>query len=245
MYYIFILFQLYFSTFGQAIAAMAPNEETAATLTTLLFTFVILFNGVLQPLSQLVGFWHFMYHLSPFTYLISGMMSNVAHNLKITCAPQELNIFSPPPDFDGTCQDYAGPFVQQAIGYIVNPEATSDCEYCRFSVGDDYLMTVNMSWSHRWRNAGFLWAYIVFNIAAVFFFFYLTRVATWKLSIPSFLRRQKKAKVAHEGEDRIKYGETARGAAIEPVPAEIGAGPAIGGLGESAVTGGDTSNRPL
>lgn len=63
LWYIFMLFQLFFSTFGQALAAFAPNEQTAATLVTLLFSFVILFNGVLQPVSQLVPFWHWMYHL--------------------------------------------------------------------------------------------------------------------------------------------------------------------------------------
>jgi len=33
-----------------------------------------------------------------------------------------------------------------------------------------------MSWDTRWRNSGFLWAYILFNMALVFGAFYLTRV---------------------------------------------------------------------
>jgi ABC-type multidrug transport system permease subunit len=52
-------------TFGQAMAALSPSTEVAATFTTLFASFVISFNGVLQPVSQLVGFWHWMYDLVP------------------------------------------------------------------------------------------------------------------------------------------------------------------------------------
>lgn len=45
-------------------AALSPSAEVAATFTTLFASFVITFNGVLQPVSQLVGFWHWMYDLS-------------------------------------------------------------------------------------------------------------------------------------------------------------------------------------
>lgn len=51
----YMTFQLWYASFGQACAAFVPNEQTAAIISTLLFTFVILFNGVLQPVGQLVG----------------------------------------------------------------------------------------------------------------------------------------------------------------------------------------------
>ncbi|MEI4867113.1 hypothetical protein, partial [Klebsiella pneumoniae] len=57
------------------------------------------------------------------------------------------------------------------------------CGICPYSSGDQYLQTLNMSFSHRWRDLGFMFAYIAFNIAAVFVGFYLYSVFDWsKLS---------------------------------------------------------------
>ncbi|KAH8586012.1 brefeldin A efflux transporter Bfr1 [Bisporella sp. PMI_857] len=169
-----MLFEIWWSTFGQAVAAMSPNGQTATTFTTLLGGLVITFNGVLQPLSQLVEFWHWMYYVSPFTWLISGLLSNAISGSVITCATKEINIFNPPSG--QTCIEYAGAFVKVS-GKILNPDASADCEYCRYSVADQYLESVNMAYSERWRNAGFMCAYIVFNTLMVFGGFYLTKVA--------------------------------------------------------------------
>jgi ATP-binding cassette subfamily G (WHITE) protein 2 (SNQ2) len=202
MYYVFVLFQVYFTTFGQAVAAMSPNQQTAAALTSLLFSFVILFNGVLQPLPVLVKFWHWMYHLSPFTYLISGYASNVLHDVPVRCATKELSIFSPPSG--STCQEYAGSYVTAAFGYLNNPNATENCEYCRFKVGDEFLLGVNMKWSERWRNSGLLWVYILFNIVLVFLFFYLTRVASFNMADLKAKMSSKKEPVTTPSDNQTK-----------------------------------------
>ncbi|KAI9772587.1 MAG: ATP-binding cassette transporter snq2 [Geoglossum umbratile] len=171
---IFMLFQMWWSTFGQSIAALAPNEQTAAVLTTLFAAFVIMFNGVLQPISALVGFWHWMYYLSPFTWLVSGLLSTTLHDVAITCAPKEISIFMPPQG--QTCGDYAGAFVKRMHGKILNPMATSNCEYCRFSTGDQYLSTLNMRWEDRWRDFGLLAVYILFNAMMAFVYYYLAKI---------------------------------------------------------------------
>jgi len=93
----------------------------------------------------------------------------------VTCDQSELNIFNPPTG--ETCQSFAGAFVE-VTGKLLNPDATSACEYCRYSVGDQYLQTLNMSFDDRWRNFGFMCVYIVFNAALCFAFFYLTKVAS-------------------------------------------------------------------
>ena len=49
-------FPAYYQTFSQAVAAMSPNVEIAALLFSFLFSFVITFNGVLQPYREL-GWW--------------------------------------------------------------------------------------------------------------------------------------------------------------------------------------------
>jgi ATP-binding cassette subfamily G (WHITE) protein 2 (PDR) len=55
---------IYTSTFASMTIAALPNAETAAGLVSLLTLMSILFNGVLQPPTQLPGFWLFMYRVS-------------------------------------------------------------------------------------------------------------------------------------------------------------------------------------
>lgn len=170
-------FEMWFSTFGQLCASFVPDEQTAAIVSTLLFTFVILFNGVLQPISQLVPFWHWLYHLTPFTYLIEGMTVNVIHGLPIVCTSIELNSFSAPPGT--TCTDYMAPFFAAGgFGYLQTGADTTNCGYCRYADGDQFLMSLGMSYSHRWRDFGLMWAYILFNAFLTCALFYIFRV--WK-----------------------------------------------------------------
>ncbi|KAF2463577.1 uncharacterized protein BDR25DRAFT_383392 [Lindgomyces ingoldianus] len=172
MWFVFLLYQLYHTTFSQAIATISPNAETAAMITILFYTFILAFSGVLQPLSQLVGFWHFAYYISPFTWLVSALMSTGTHGMPIECAPAEISIFQPP---EGkTCGAYAGSFSQAVGATIYNSDATSDCQFCSYAAADTYLVSLNMIYSDRWRNVGYLIAYTVFNVAvfAAGFYFY-------------------------------------------------------------------------
>ncbi|KAF8593780.1 hypothetical protein BDV93DRAFT_566150 [Ceratobasidium sp. AG-I] len=52
-----ICFPLYYTSFSQAVAAVAPDARIAGILFSFLFSFVITFNGVLQPHAQLIPFW--------------------------------------------------------------------------------------------------------------------------------------------------------------------------------------------
>lgn len=171
MYLIFILYQIYHTTLSQALASAAPNAETAAMLTVLCYTFLLAFSGVLQPLRQLVTFWHFAYYVSPFTWLVSAMMSVGVHGVPVQCADAETNIFQPP---EGqTCGDYAGGFVNASMAALYNPTADKNCQFCQYSVADGYLAALNMSYDDRWRNFGFLVAYTVFNVAMFSCVFYI------------------------------------------------------------------------
>jgi ABC-type multidrug transport system permease subunit len=110
--------------------------------------------------------------------LSSGLFSNVIHNTTVKCSSLEINVFQPP--VGQSCGKFAGPFLSFGIGALYNPNATSNCKYCRFSTGDQYLKTLDFNWSHRWRNFGFMWAYILFNVGMLCF-------VTW---IPRELRKR-------------------------------------------------------
>jgi hypothetical protein len=79
--------------------------------------------------AQTVVVWKYtMYYVSPATYLIGGTLSAVLADLPVVCAPAELVLYSPPGG--QTCGSYSADFLNTALGYLVNPNATSGCQYC-------------------------------------------------------------------------------------------------------------------
>ncbi|KAI0074337.1 hypothetical protein K474DRAFT_1648129 [Panus rudis PR-1116 ss-1] len=169
-----IMFPLYYTTIGQAIAAMSPNAEIAALLFGFFFSFVLTFDGVLQPFRQL-GWWQWMYRVSPYTYLIEALLGQAIGGYDITCSPVEYASINPP---NGqTCSSYLQQFISMAGGYIANPDATSGCQYCAYRTTDEFMFnTFNILPSHHWRDFGLFWVFIGFNVAAIFGFTYLFRI---------------------------------------------------------------------
>ncbi|TNY24740.1 putative SNQ2-ABC transporter [Rhodotorula diobovata] len=183
-YAMHMVFEIYYPTFAQAVASFSPNAMAASVLFSTLFSFVIIFNGVVQPYSQLPYFWRsWMYRLTPFTYLIEGLVSNALGGRKLSCTYPEFQIVVPPAGQQ--CLDYLSQY-NAIAGSYAEVQPNGDCGLCTYGSGDAFLRTLNMSFSHRWRDFGFLWAYVVFNIAAVFLGFYLYSIADWsKLSFKS------------------------------------------------------------
>jgi ATP-binding cassette subfamily G (WHITE) protein 2 (SNQ2) len=61
-------------------------------------------------------------------------------------------------------------YISRAGGYLTNPDATSACNFCGVRTTDDLLAaSYNVFYSHRWRNVGFMMAYIVFNVGFLSF----------------------------------------------------------------------------
>ncbi|KAA8650140.1 hypothetical protein EYZ11_011024 [Aspergillus tanneri] len=176
----FLQFFIYAGTFADVVIAALPDAETAGAIVTLLFAMALTFNGVMQPPDALPGFWIFMYRVSPFTYWVGGMAATALHGKAVKCSKVEMAVFNPPSGL--TCQDYMAKYLSVAPGYLNNPNASSSCEYCSLTVADQYLASVGINWTQRWRNFGIFWAYIVFDIAAAVLLYYCFRVKKWKFS---------------------------------------------------------------
>ncbi|KAF8069197.1 pleiotropic drug resistance ABC transporter [Lyophyllum atratum] len=169
-----VTFPLYYTSLAMAVAAMAPSAEIAALLFSVLFSFILTFNGVLQPFRQL-GWWRWMYRLSPYTYLIEGLLGQALGRKPITCSSVELVNLTPPSG--QTCRSYLQTYIQNFGGYVTNPDATSSCSFCAYATTDQFLgSNFNIFYSHHWRNFGILIGYIIFNIAAIYAFMYLFRI---------------------------------------------------------------------
>ncbi|KAF2020985.1 ABC drug exporter AtrF [Aaosphaeria arxii CBS 175.79] len=149
-----MVFELYYLGFGQAIAAFSPNELLASLFVPLFFTFIVSFCGVVVPYAGLPVFWRsWMYWLTPFHYLLEGMLALLTDGIPIRCAREELAIFPPPPGQD--CQSYAGSFAQQSGGYV-ETQANGNCGFCQYSSGTQFAASFNVLPSHIWRDFGIM-----------------------------------------------------------------------------------------
>ncbi|KAG2028441.1 ABC-2 type transporter-domain-containing protein, partial [Suillus americanus] len=117
-----VVFPLYYTTIAEAVGAMAPNAVIASLLFSTVFSFVVIFNGVLQPFRAL-GWWKWMYRVSPFTYLIEGLLGQAIGGQLINCASTELVPINPPSGL--SCATYMDPFISFAGGYLTNPDAAT------------------------------------------------------------------------------------------------------------------------
>jgi ATP-binding cassette subfamily G (WHITE) protein 2 (SNQ2) len=173
----YMLWQLYWCGFGQVIASFSPNSQIGSLIFSTLFSFVLIFCGVLQPYYAMGNFWRsWMYPLSPLTYLIEGLLSNQLSGLAISCTNEEFSILNPP--IGQTCVGYLQAFVQSNGGYA-QVLADGSCGYCSISQGDTYLASLNMFYSNRWRDTGIFCAFVGANYVGVFIATYLYLIVDW------------------------------------------------------------------
>ena len=168
---------IYASSFAHLTITALPDAQSAAGLVILFTMMSTIFSGVLQSKTALPGFWTFMYRVSPFTYWIGGIVSTLVHERPIICSAAEMLVFDPPAG--ATCVQYLSPIMEQAQGTLMNPDAGEACEYCTVKVADQFLASVDIFWTERWRNFGLMWVYIVFNIAVAIGAYYVFRVKRW------------------------------------------------------------------
>jgi ATP-binding cassette subfamily G (WHITE) protein 2 (PDR) len=118
-----------------------------------------------------------MYRLSPFSYLVEAMVAIGFSDTTVTCAENEYLRFVPP--LGQTCQSYMSIYILVAGGYLRDPQATSGCAFCPVEKTGEFLKAVSIDPAHSWRDLGFIWIYIVFNIAGALFMYWFIRVPGW------------------------------------------------------------------
>lgn len=179
VFWMTMLFFLFQSSWGQWICAFAPSFAVISNVLPFFFVMFGLFNGVVRPYAQLPVFWRYwVYWIMPSTYWIGGVIAATLRDVKIQCGPTEAAYFNSPPGM--TCGQYAQSFVESVgRGYITNPSATSDCGYCQYASGVEYMNTLNLSPSHKWKYLPIFLAFVISNWALVYFFVYTVRVRGW------------------------------------------------------------------
>lgn len=179
--YVFLMTMLFFlfqASWGQWITAFAPSFTVISNVLPFFFVMFSLFNGVVRPYSDLQVFWkYWMYWVNPSTWWIGGVLAATLSGQPIECAESETAVFDPPPG--QTCTQYAGAFADSSGGYLLQPDATQNCMMCPYSNADQYLATLNISASQKWRDFGVFLVFTFTNYMLVYFFIYTVRVKGW------------------------------------------------------------------
>ena len=185
--YVFLMSMLFFlfqASWGQWICAFAPSFTVISNVLPFFFVMVNLFNGIVRPYADYPVFWkYWMYYVNPTTWWMRGVLSAVLPDVPIECATQEATHFNPPPG--QTCAQYAGEFVSQIakVGKLIDPNATSDCQYCPYVSGEEYMQNLNVHRGDKWRSFGIFLAFVIINWLLVYFFIYTVRVRGWSFGL--------------------------------------------------------------
>ncbi|KAJ5809179.1 ABC multidrug transporter atrF [Penicillium pulvis] len=185
--YVFLMSMLFFlfqASWGQWICAFAPSFTVISNVLPFFFVMVNLFNGIVRPYADYPVFWkYWMYYVNPVTWWLRGVLSAILPSVQVTCAEGETTKFTPPSG--QTCGQYAGDYVQNIAGqgYLVDTSSTTECQYCAYSNGSEYMQQLNVHEGDKWRCFGIFLAFVIINWALVYFFIYTVRVRRWSFGL--------------------------------------------------------------
>lgn len=162
-----ITMQLWMFLFAFVLSASCPTPVTAANLLPFVLPILFIGSGIIVPQSQMPQPFHsFVYYVNPVAYYVKGQIATVLHDKPVVCGEEDLYRFNPPPN--QTCSAYAGSWAQTSGGYLVNGDATSNCGFCQFTVGDQFAASVSAEYSFRWQNYGILLGFTIFQAFLAF-----------------------------------------------------------------------------
>ncbi|KAJ5163911.1 uncharacterized protein N7500_005741 [Penicillium coprophilum] len=172
------LFSVFTVSLGYLIAAWMPNLNSTLMANGFFFMFVNTFAGTLTAREKTPAGWSWYFNVSPLYYLAEGLTTNSLYGHEIRCVSSEVTVFHAPAN--DTCLSYAGSFLKSATGYLVNPDATGDCDYCRYSLGQEYYQQFGYDNDRKYRDIGIFIGFIAFNFTAVILGTYVTKIYKWK-----------------------------------------------------------------
>ena len=133
-----------------------------------------------------------MYRASPVTYFVSTLLSASIGDKTASCSPTELLTFDPP---SGTnCAAYLASYLEATPGgKLLNPQSTTQCQYCILTDTNAVLARFGIAYENRWWHWGVSMSYSIFNVGLAMSLYLALRVRK--------VKKQKKA------EDEIRDGE--------------------------------------
>ncbi|KAF5580877.1 ATP-binding protein multidrug cassette transport [Fusarium subglutinans] len=184
--FLFLLtYEIFQVLLGLFMMALSPDLGAAGNVLVFIVCTCNWFNGIIVPYSQIQVFWRYwLYYLSPFTYLLGGMVTAVTSSAEVSCSPADLTVFTAPTN--QTCSSYVSEWALSASAQLLNPEASGDdyCKVCRWTTGTQFLDQFNLGDGQlggQWGSWGIFVVFTFSNLALVYFFTWATKVKGWKL----------------------------------------------------------------
>ena len=173
-YFMWLLLAIFGTGYCQLLAALFPNDTMGGYANSLFWVLLMIGSGVLTPHAYMNDFYRpWLFWADPMRYFFGATVGTVLHDVPVVCRPTELVSFDPPPG--QTCSQYAMAFLESSVGYVVNGNATANCEYCAYSVGDDYLDTLDFSYGQRWWNWAVFLGFCCTNVMLLFGIMWFTK----------------------------------------------------------------------
>ncbi|KAI9841060.1 MAG: hypothetical protein M1837_001031 [Sclerophora amabilis] len=170
----YVLFYVFATSLAQLCAAVMPDLGSTFAANGFFFMFCNTFAGTLSPKPVTPSGWRWYYNVSPLFYFGEGSTTNALSGLSLSCKDSEISSFIPPAAT--TCSDYARDFLDSASGFLINPNSTTSCDYCRYATGDEYYLQYGYEVANKYRDVGALIGFIAFNFTVVIMATYFTRI---------------------------------------------------------------------
>ncbi|KAJ5858866.1 hypothetical protein N7534_004143 [Penicillium rubens] len=165
---------LFASSFAHMLIAGMDSPEIASSFSNIMFILMYVFCGILAGPAHLPRFWIFMYRVNPLTYMVSSFLSGAIGEAPMHCADNEVLSFAAPAGM--TCGEYMQDYISANSGYLLNPGAQGNCNFCTMGNTTEYLESLSIQFGNRWRDFGLLWVYVVVNTIGAIVFYKIFRV---------------------------------------------------------------------
>lgn len=142
------LFSVFVHSLAQLVATVMPSLESAFLANGFFFMFINTLSGVLSPKLMTPSGWSWYYSVNPLFYYGEGMTTTLTQSVEVRCSERETFTFLPPSG--STCAEYAGEWLRNATGYLVDGQSTTECQYCRYKDGPSYVSIDTVVF--RWRQ---------------------------------------------------------------------------------------------
>ena len=178
VFLLIMLFNIWIPHIAMWIAAMCPDLTIVSVVNPVIFMVSNGVTGILVTYYALPAFYRtWLYWANPLTWFTRGLLASIMHRLPVRCSPAELVRFTPPANT--TCGAFAGDWLAHASGYIVDLDASDECQYCIFENGDEYLKTINVQYENRWRDLGIFCIFLGTNLVLVYALYWAFRECRW------------------------------------------------------------------
>ncbi|KAF7884883.1 hypothetical protein EAF00_010701 [Botryotinia globosa] len=172
-YLLFLALGIYGVGFALAIAALVPNSEVSGFANSLVWCVQTTCVGMALTYSDMPSFYSaWLFWADHLRYWLASAISNGVYSVPVICSASEMTIVYPP--VGQTCGQYLATYLSgtgiggASMGYVSNPNATENCSYCPYQVGDDYAASFSYFYSERVRNWGIFTLFGFGTLAIVF-----------------------------------------------------------------------------